>query len=243
MRRPCWFAALAVLALGLLIPSDALAQFNTPSRAFHNSTTRRLDGKHQAVPCLSCHLNGQFNGTPKNCVECHWIRRRDDPYQLRLGSQCDSCHRPSGWTAVNWNHAAQAGVPLNAQHRTLPCMTCHKDGDFRRTSASQCVSCHQKDYTGVKEPNHVAAGFPTTCDTCHKATSVSWSQATFAHAFPRTGNHNVRCSQCHSLPNTFAVYACITCHSRDTDDRHTGVNGYRYESTACFACHPNGRKT
>jgi hypothetical protein len=45
-------------------------------------------------------LNGQYAGTPTTCVQCHWIRRKDDRFQTKLGTECQSCHRPTSWTAV-----------------------------------------------------------------------------------------------------------------------------------------------
>jgi hypothetical protein len=38
------------------------------------------------------------------------------------------------------------------------------------------------------------------------------------------------------------VFTCFTCHDRaGTDSRHSGVAGYRYDSQACYTCHPQGR--
>jgi hypothetical protein len=38
------------------------------------------------------------------------------------------------------------------------------------------------------------------------------------------------------------VFSCTVCHARgDTDSHHRSVTGYRYDSAACYACHPNGR--
>jgi hypothetical protein len=35
----------------------------------------------------------------------------------------------------------------------------------------------------------------------------------------------------------------VTCHTRgDTDHEHRDVGGYRYDSNACLACHPDGRE-
>ena len=109
---------LAVLAL-VLAPRAAQAQFDTPNRSFHNATAFRLEGKHQAAACESCHVNGQYKGTPNTCYDCHWIRRKDDRFQTRLGSQCEQCHRPTSWTSVRWDHTSQSGVPLNQDHRQV----------------------------------------------------------------------------------------------------------------------------
>jgi hypothetical protein len=127
-------------------------------------------------------------------------------------------------------------------HATQACATCHKNNVYKGTPRD-CAGCHQADYSRAANPNHVAAGFPTTCDTCHKATDATWQQGRFAHtAFPLSGRHNVACQQCHTTPSNFAVFSCTVCHARSTTDgKHNGVNGYRYDSNACYACHPNGR--
>ncbi len=112
--------------------------WRSASRAFHKTTLFPLEGRHLTVACASCHLNGVTKGTPTKCFDCHWIRRRDDPYETRLGSQCEMCHRPISWTAVNWNHAARTGFALNASHRPLTCGACHKDRRFTGTGFTCC---------------------------------------------------------------------------------------------------------
>jgi hypothetical protein len=51
------------------------------------------------------------------------------------------------------------------------------------------------------------------------------------------------CATCHTTPNVFTVFSCITgCHPRTTvDSHHSGNSAYRYDSAACYACHPSGR--
>jgi hypothetical protein len=65
----------------------------------------------------------------------------------------------------------------------------------------------------------------------------------FTHTrFPLTGPHNVTCIQCHTIANNFVQFACTACHERSkTDGDHRGEPGYRYDSIACYQCHPNGR--
>jgi hypothetical protein len=309
------------LSVGLLlVPALAYAQWDSPNRSFHKATAFPLEGRHLAVPCASCHLNGVTKGTPKTCESCHWQRRQDDVYRLRLGTQCGTCHKPTAWSAVKWDHGATTGMPLGGAHRTLTCTTCHKNNRFAGTSAN-CVSCHRKDFDQAQNPTHVAggystacdgchrvsdptwhsgtgvnhasffalvglhataactschinnvfagtprtcygchrtdydktsnpahaaAGFPTTCDSCHKNTDTSWSQGKFTHtAFPITsGRHaGIACATCHTTPSTYSVFSCLTgCHAKSsTDSNHRSVGGYRYDSQACYTCHPNGR--
>ncbi len=207
------FATLLVLATA----AQAAAQFDTPNRSFHNATAFRLEGQHLTVACEACHLNGQYQGTPTTCYDCHWIRRKDDRFETRLGTHCEECHRPTSWTAVQWDHGGQAGVPLSPVHRTLSCESCHRTASF--TAPVACVSCHQRDYAATTEPNHAAAGFPVTCDSCHRPSDSTW-QTNGGGGF----NHNAY----FALVGAHATVACQTCHAN---------NVYAGTPTDCVGCH------
>ncbi len=234
-------AASLVAVFMLAHPAAALAQWESPTRAFHKDTTFPLEGRHLTVACSSCHVNGVTTSTPVTCESCHWIRRQDDVYRTRLGTACGECHSPMGWTPARWNHEAATGVALNAAHRTLACDTCHADGRFVGT-APTCLSCHQRDYDATLAPNHREAGFPaTSCEQCHRPSDVTFAQAHFNHAevFVLTGIHSTQaCEACH----TAGRYAgtpreCVGCHRADFE-RTTAPNhvaaGF---STACETCH------
>jgi hypothetical protein len=124
------------------------------------------------------------------------------------------------------------------------CSSCHINNVFRGTPR-ECYPCHRTQYERTTNPNHITAGFPTGCETCHRAADTSWTQGRFSHTwFPITsGPHSNRaCSACHNNPSNFTVFTCLTCHERTrTDNQHRERQGYRYESAACYACHPNGR--
>ena len=191
------------------------AAWKTASRAFHK-VSWPLEGKHLLVPCASCHVKGQTKGTPRGCADCHWYRRQDDRFRTQLGLDCASCHRPVSWKAVTWTHAAATGFALAGAHAGIDCAKCHQGGVFRKSGASGCVGCHRADFERAKEPDHVAAGFPTTCETCHRVSDTSWRQARFDHAsvFPLSGRH--------------ATAACASCHAN-------GV--YRGTARECAGCH------
>ena len=218
----------------------AEAQFETPNRQFHSGTTFPLEGRHRDVPCASCHLQNNYKGTPTKCFDCHWARRQDDRFRLQLGAQCEMCHKPTAWSSVQWDHGAMTGMQLGAAHRQLSCQSCHTNDNF--TSAqTNCVSCHQQDYQAARTPNHVAAGFPTTCEACHRAGDTSFQQARFDHAssFPLVGVHAQQtCASCHRN-NVFRGTArdCVGCH-RPLYDRTTTPNhaaaGF---PTTCENCH------
>ena len=206
----------------------------------HDRTNFPLTGKHRTLSCRECHVNLVFEGTPTDCEVCHWQRRQDDRYALRLGTRCSDCHTPQSWKKVDpglWSHEVNVGYRLEGVHRTLDCETCHGSGGFSGRSPD-CYSCHRSDYEGTDDPNHVQAGFPTTCAACH--TQRDWEGASVAHTgFPLQGRHaTLACSECH--PN--GVYAgtptdCASCHLADynatTDPNHRSA-GF---PTDCTECH------
>ena len=95
--------------------------------------------------------------------------------------------------------------------------------------------------------NHIASGFPTTCDSCHKFADATWMLATFSHTtFPLVGVHaTTACATCHNPPyapsaNNYTAVptTCYGCHVRDftaatTPVPHTGF------PTTCDSCHKN----
>jgi hypothetical protein len=215
-------------------------QWPGASRAFHKSTSFPLEDRHLAVPCASCHLNGQTKGTPNRCYDCHWIRRQDDRFRTRLGTSCELCHRPTTWAQVTFDHGSATGFPLNGAHRSLACESCHINQTFQGGVPTVCYDCHRKDFEATRQPAHVAAGFPTTCDTCHRAADASWSQARFVHtAFQLVGAHAQQpCASCHKN-NVYkgTATACVSCHQTDytnTKNPNHAASGF---PTACESCH------
>ncbi|HSP33507.1 MAG TPA: hypothetical protein VLU46_04230, partial [Thermoanaerobaculia bacterium] len=206
-----------------------------------------LAGVHATQPCSACHRNGVYAGTPRTCAGCHIARYNatTSPNHAAAGfpTTCDTCHKytDATWQQAVFNHSS---FPLAGAHTSQPCSACHKNNVYAGTPRT-CVGCHQTDYNNSKNPSHVAAGFPTTCDLCHRFSDLSWTQAVFNHTwFPITsGSHAGRaCNECHNVPTAFSAFTCITCHGRsETDSHHRQVGGYRYDSVACYACHPTGR--
>ena len=214
------------------------ASWSNASRAFHKAGLFPLEGRHLVTPCGDCHVDGILKGTPTRCYDCHWVRKQDDVYRTRLGNECEDCHRPTAWSAVTWDHGARTTFTLSGAHRTLACDQCHH-GDFGRT-LSDCASCHAADYDGAREPGHRAAGFPMTCQLCHRPGDTSWRQARFDHsAFALAGAHaSQTCGACHGG----GIYAgtprdCAGCHlddyNRSTDPAHAAA-GF---ALACDTCH------
>lgn len=212
-----------------------------------------LIGAHAAVDCNSCHKGaavGQFTGLNIECMSCHLSdyqqARSFDHRAAGLPTTCQICHAMDSWSGAKFDHSRYTGFALTGAHARLECTACHIGGRYAGTP-SDCYSCHRQDYTGTTNPNHVAAGFPTTCSTCH--TTSTWSGARFDHKFPiYSGKHAGKwttCNDCHTNPSNYAVFTCFTCHVHDKikmDDTHRGVPSYVYNSANCYACHPLGSK-
>jgi hypothetical protein len=210
-----------------------------------------LTGAHLTIAndCYTCH-QGDYNNTPNVCVGCHLSdynqTTNPDHDAIGIGTDCAMCHTTNpGWQPASFPIHNQYW-PLTGAHVNVDCYSCH-EGNYNSTP-NTCAGCHMDDYLGTTDPNHAAAGFPTTCEECH--TTVAWVPSTFDHDgqyFPiYSGSHNGvwnTCSQCHPNPSNFSVFTCTTsCHPQgETDSQHDGVSGYSYNSDACYACHPTGQ--
>ncbi|NWG08002.1 MAG: hypothetical protein HXY35_15100 [Chloroflexi bacterium] len=187
----------------------------------HSKTGFPLIGGHSGVACANCHVNGRYKGTPSNCYACHAAK---DPHGGQFGSECGSCHKPTSWKDVNFDHG-KTGFPLNGGHGKVQCKACHSNGVFKDTPR-ECVACHAKDDAHNGQ-------FGTVCSACHDTSK--WKNATFNHGntgFPLAGSHaNVACKSCHAN-NTYkgTPKNCFACHSGK--DAHKGQFG-----TDCGSCH------
>ncbi len=221
-----------------------------PATFDHNNTAFPLTGAHIGLDCLSCHSSG-YSGTPTACYSCHQSDYEDvtDPNHVanNFSTDCTQCHSTAAWEPATFDHNNTA-FPLTGAHIGLDCLSCHSSGYSGTPTA--CVSCHESDYQNTTDPNHAAANFPLTCEVCHSTTA--WEPANWNHDqlyFPiYSGKHRNEwntCADCHVDQTNFAVFECIFCHEHrqsKMDDEHNDVNGYVYQSTACYNCHPNGEE-
>ncbi|MDP8208097.1 MAG: hypothetical protein P9L92_15640 [Candidatus Electryonea clarkiae] len=220
----------------------------TPAAFDHDQSDFPLTGAHLQLECNDCHSQG-YTGTPVACYGCHQDDFEDvnDPNHVtgQFEHDCTICHTTEAWSPATFDHD-ETEFPLTGSHRTVNCGECHIDGQYEGTPTG-CYFCHDDDYNDADDPDHRGAGFPTDCEQCHNTTD--WGDADFNHRlwFPiYTGNHREewdRCSDCHTNPNDYSVFYCIDCHEHnreDTDDDHDEVQGYVYNSDACYECHPDG---
>jgi hypothetical protein len=200
---------------------------------------------HEKVRCTQCHTKPVFTDVGKNCQDCH-----ADIHQRKMGANCAQCHTVLGWNiSTQQIKDHQNRFPLFGAHAAVPCEECHKSaavGQFQGLSTA-CISCHLKDYQNTTNPNHVSAGFPNTCDTCHSADS--WLGAKFDHSttgFLLTNGHaNVPCLSCH-INNNYNLHIGPTdcgnsgCHLTTWQQTNNPVHpaaGPAFAASNCSNCH------
>jgi hypothetical protein len=229
----CRLAA-AALVVAFVIPAQAQISPGELSKA-HAS----LEG---IANCTQCHTLGHTLANDR-CLACHdeigaRIRAGRGPHARSAGSACVECHKEHHGRSFKivqldrdrFDHAGEAGFPLNGKHRSLKCESCHTAslvrvpemaGKSNRNHtflglSTACADCHADPHS---------EGLGTRCAECH--TESGWRPAPgFSHArtnFPLAGKHEAaRCVSCHpaspdaSLPVRFAgarYASCADCHS------------------------------
>ena len=174
------------------------------------------------MACTQCHTNNNYTSTPTACYACHqadftgttnpdhvaWFPDRllDLPYDQWL----DPVHVQSS-----------TAFPLTGAHATVPCTQCHTNNNYI-TLPTNCYACHQADFTGSTNPNHVAAGsrplaLPAT-------QPVNWTSVTFDHAiyahYPLTGAHATFPARSATRTTiTPTPTDCYSCHQADFTER------------------------
>ena len=208
----------------------------------HSRTDFALTGSHVVQECLSCHSGGVYNGLNTQCASCHQPDYNGTTNPNHGAAEypltCQTCHGTTQWAGAVFDHS-QTDFALTGSHVAQECRSCHSSGVYNGLN-TQCASCHQPDYNGTTNPDHTAAGFPVTCQTCH--TTTQWAGAVFDHSrtdFALTGSHVVQeCLSCHSG----GVYnglntQCASCHQPDyngTANPNHGAAGY---PLTCQTCH------
>ena len=207
------FAFVLLAALCSSYGADTPAQ-DRQTEFDHDATVFPLEFKHALATCESCHVQGVFAGTPRQCRDCHSkagrIKASAPPSgHIRFLGDCDSCHRPDSWfTVIRVDHAAVAGT---------------------------CANCHDGLTASGKHPGHVQAG--NACDDCHM--TLTWAAAIFNHANV-TGN----CIACHDgftatgrhAQHILSAVTCDDCHTTFSWQPVTRVDHGSVVGT-CFSCH------
>ena len=215
----------------------------------HSRTGFELHGAHAEITCSACHAGDFAKGLPTACIGCH-----QDAHAGDRGTRCAACHDERSWAPLFTADAhRRTNFPLTGRHALIPCVECHQETRDRVfTSATKdCVGCHAADYarTAGGSVDHVAAGFPQTCRTCHE--TFRWRPARFAQhdlCFQLSGgvHAGISCLDCHTTLRGATISGacstntagCIRCHTAaKTVPLHTNVPGFQLNDRKCYECH------
>lgn len=152
----------------------------------HNQTKFPLRGGHENLGCTECHSKPVFADVGRNCSDCH-----ADIHLRKFGADCAQCHNAEGWFTSKQQVRNHMNLfPLLGAHAAVECEACHKavvGGQYR--VLPYCSACHMREYRKTTNPNHLAQGFPQTCDSCHS--QDSWLGAAFPQSrLPALGRRN-----------------------------------------------------
>lgn len=161
------------------------------------------------------------------------VRATDSPHD-KMDIPCESCHTPTSFTDVAYDHD-RTSFMLEGAHGAADCTACHNLKDFSEV-ASSCNSCHGDVHEAKMGPD---------CSNCHS--SQGWTvfdveEIHMQSSFPIMGRHAMLdCQSCHKgLPRgdlSFNTTRCESCHQQNylevTTPNHV-ASGF---STECQDCH------
>jgi len=210
----------------------------------HQSSRFPLLGAHKVADCAQCHAGYtelRFDVLNVDCYACHSMdynsAQSPNHTAANFSKDCQECHSVSAltWNTTNVNHSF---FPLTGGHALPSCFDCHEQNTFSGLS-SDCYSCHLQTYNSTTNPNHIAAGLPTTCEVCHNINA--WKPASFNHnitQFPLTGEHiTVDCANCHTSGYTGTPTNCYACHQQDYQNVNDPNHVTSQFPTDCSLCH------
>jgi predicted CXXCH cytochrome family protein len=101
---------LAIAVAVALASAHGHAQTALSSSFNHFLTGFPLTGTHSSVDCASCHVNGRFKGTPRQCFACHNSATAAGKSQAhpQTTNLCESCHLTATWREVRFIDHTQA---------------------------------------------------------------------------------------------------------------------------------------
>ena len=154
-----------------------------------------LTGAHATVTCAQCHVNNNYVQHPPPAIAATRRTSPEPPIPNHVAAgfptDCTLCHTTTA--GPRRPSTTRPAFPLTGAHLTVACAQCHTNNNYT-TVPTDCYSCHKADYTGTKNPNHVTAGFPTTCATCHNTSS--WTSGDFQSQQHQRFRSRARTSPC-----------------------------------------------
>jgi hypothetical protein len=202
----------------------------------HSKTKYPLQGKHQQVSCVACHVNGDFKKEIPfaQCVDCH----KPDPHKGQFEArpkkgECAECHTVDGWKpslfGVKEHDTSQ--YPLKGKHIKVDCAKCHiaagRDTIYK-VKFALCADCHKDAH----DNQFAAAPNNNRCENCH--TVVDFHRSTYTIAKHRSSRF--------ALTGAHVAVACGDCHKLGLGGRTDKILPFHFEDRTCTACHKDPHK-
>lgn len=208
------------------------------------------------IGCADCHTDS-YDRKTYSCVTCHEHSSElmNPAHKAVTGyifesNSCLGCH-PNGMTGDFFEHDAAFFPIYSGVHNGTwdDCTNCHTDRSNR--TVYSCVTCHEHSQE-LMDPAHTGIADydfnSTNCLACHPGGEIGDFEQHDNLYFPiYSGAHRNQwenCVTCHNESGNRKVFTCIDCHEHNkdsTDRHHTRISDYRWESNACYDCHPRGR--
>lgn len=192
--------------------------------------------------CNKCHTPFRQDTQTTLCLDCHDKVAEDMKQSVGFHSRnpvaaksaCRHCHKEhkgadadiTGLDKSTFDHR-QTDFLLNGGHSSVPCGSCHKQGEGYRKAPSTCIGCHK-----VQDPHKGRLG--EVCQSCHN--EQTWTKTSpFDHSKTKfelkDAHQKVTCVKCHAGETYKGVATnCSGCHA--IQDVHNGAYGQR-----CETCH------
>jgi hypothetical protein len=103
-------------------------------------------------------------------LTCHQADYDGEHSGSGFPTTCLSCHTPTAWTAVSFDHDTDFFPIFTGDHapRWSDCATCHTDPDD--FSVFTCFNCHVHNQAAMDNKHEGRAGYsyvPSACLSCH----------------------------------------------------------------------------
>ncbi len=142
----------------------------------HDRTQFPTRGAHYAVPCVQCHVNNRFRGTPIQCDACHhnvYLTATNPPH-TNFSTDCATCHPALSWDLPSFIPHPYFPIASGARHQPLStwhsCTDCHQNSTSYPSSYSSyiCYNCHTHALATMKSTHTRVSGYdPAKCYNCH----------------------------------------------------------------------------
>jgi hypothetical protein len=169
-------------------PNHMEANMGTDCEDCHSMTAFSWSGagfSHQFFPltlghdiqdCGSCHISGDFGGTPTECYACHQddYAAATNPSHLGTGfsTDCILCHTTHpDWKPADFRiHDAQYFPVYSGSHRGHweSCSQCHPD--LNNYASFTCLSCHEHSQSRMDDKHSEENDYSynsVACLDCH----------------------------------------------------------------------------